>query len=584
MRPLRVFLCHASQDKPAVWKLHRYLKQRGVQPWLDQTDLLPGEDWEVEIPNALLSSDVILVCLSKNSVDKEGYVQKEISFALDKALEKPEGTIFVIPVKLEECELPRRLNRYQWVELFRPDGRKRLLMGLNKRVKGLAPDVSPVILEDTRRRRPVSEPVMDQPKREAGETAARQAAEGLAREKAAREKREREQKERADREAKEFLRRQTNPKPHVIENHIQSVKVQKTPTPKLAKPVFPKILWFGTLIVILLFCSWGAYELAPRQPTPNPYYLTESAGLTQFPMQTQSAGLTQFPMQTQLAERTQSAGLTQFPMQTQLANISNPPPTFPPNPGIGSTMISEKDGMVMVFVPAGEFTMSSDTGESDEKPVHQVYLDSFWIDQTEVTNAMYAKCVYENQCDPPKKLSSLTRSNYFGNSEFDTYPVLYVDWNMANAYCSWAGRRLPTESEWEKAARGTDGRTYPWGNTFGGTLVNFCDTNCSFSNANKSFNDGYADVAPVGSYPSGQSPYGALDMAGNVGEWVSSLYQSYPYSADDGREDLSAPGTRVLRGGSWLNSGSNVRSAYRLWSIPANSDFDLGFRCSLSHP
>ena len=109
-RPLRVFLCHASQDKPSVWKLYRYLKQHGVQPWLDQQDLLPGEDWEVEIPKALFASDVILVCLSKNSVNKEGFVQKEITFALDKAMEKPEGTIFIIPVKLEDCEIPQTFD------------------------------------------------------------------------------------------------------------------------------------------------------------------------------------------------------------------------------------------------------------------------------------------------------------------------------------------------------------------------------------------------------------------------------------------------------------------------------------------
>ena len=153
-RPLRVFLCHASQDKPVVWKLHRYLKQHGVQPWLDQEDLLPGEDWEVEIPKALFASDVILVCLSKNSVNKEGFVQKEITFALDKALEKPEGTIFIIPVKLEECDIPKRLSRYQWVDLFRPDGRKRLLMGLNKRVMEIGDEVTPVMMEETRQRTP----------------------------------------------------------------------------------------------------------------------------------------------------------------------------------------------------------------------------------------------------------------------------------------------------------------------------------------------------------------------------------------------------------------------------------------------
>ena len=134
-RQLRVFLCHASQDKPAVRRLHRYLKQHGISPWLDQMDLLPGQNWEVEIPKALFNSDVILVCLSKNSVNKEGYVQKEIVYALDKAMEKPQGTIFIIPVKLEECDVPKRLSPYQWVDYYRTDGRKRLLMGLNELVK-----------------------------------------------------------------------------------------------------------------------------------------------------------------------------------------------------------------------------------------------------------------------------------------------------------------------------------------------------------------------------------------------------------------------------------------------------------------
>ena len=140
-RPLKVFLCHASADKPAVRKLHRYLKQRGVQPWLDELDLLPGQDWQVEIPKAIFSSDVILVCLSKNSINKEGYVQKEITYALDKAMEKPEGTIFIIPAKLEECSVPTRLSRFHWVDLSRVDGHKRLMLSLNLRAEDLGPDV-----------------------------------------------------------------------------------------------------------------------------------------------------------------------------------------------------------------------------------------------------------------------------------------------------------------------------------------------------------------------------------------------------------------------------------------------------------
>ena len=153
-QPLRVFLCHASADKPAVRKLHRYLKQRGIIPWLDELNLLPGQKWEIEIPKALHSSDVILVCLSKNSVTKEGYVQKEITFALDKANEKLEETIFIIPTKLEECEVPQRLRDYQWVDLFRNDGYKRLMQSLKKRAIDLGPSVLPII-DDTQKFKPI---------------------------------------------------------------------------------------------------------------------------------------------------------------------------------------------------------------------------------------------------------------------------------------------------------------------------------------------------------------------------------------------------------------------------------------------
>lgn len=136
--PIRVFLCHTSADKPKIRELYRYLRKRGIKPWFDEEDLIGGQDWQSEIPNALSNSDVILVCLSKNAVTKEGYVQKEITFALDKALEKSEGAIFIIPVRLEECIVPQRLNRYQWVDLYREDGHKRLMTSLNTRALQLA--------------------------------------------------------------------------------------------------------------------------------------------------------------------------------------------------------------------------------------------------------------------------------------------------------------------------------------------------------------------------------------------------------------------------------------------------------------
>src|SRR5215208_6586615 len=132
-RPLKVFLCHASGDKLLVRELYKRLMAEGVDAWLDQEKLLPGQDWRVEIPRAVREADVVVVCLSNKSVTKEGYVQKEIKFALDSAKEKPEGTIFLIPVRLDDCPVPERLKRWQWVDLFESNGYERLMRSLRLR-------------------------------------------------------------------------------------------------------------------------------------------------------------------------------------------------------------------------------------------------------------------------------------------------------------------------------------------------------------------------------------------------------------------------------------------------------------------
>ena len=132
-RLLKIFLCHSSGDKPEVEKLYDYFIKQGSDPWLDSEKLLPGQDWNYEINKALDDSDVILLCLSKNSIDKEGYVQREIRIALDRALEMPDGRIFLIPGRLEECEIPRRLHSFQWVDMFTERGMQRLVQSLNLR-------------------------------------------------------------------------------------------------------------------------------------------------------------------------------------------------------------------------------------------------------------------------------------------------------------------------------------------------------------------------------------------------------------------------------------------------------------------
>ena len=227
----------------------------------------------------------------------------------------------------------------------------------------------------------------------------------------------------------------------------------------------------------------------------------------------------------------------------------------------GETRVWEKDGSVVVYIPPGEFSMGlSLYPEGNEYPQHTVYLDGFWIGKYEVTNDQYRKCVEAGACDKPDK------GDRYGKSEYGNSPVIYVNWYDARDYAQWAGGRLPTEPEWEKAARGTDGRTYPWGDVWD---PNRCNTG----------EGGDKDVRPVGSYsPAGDSPYGVSDMAGNVWEWTSSLLKPYPYNPGDGREDPNREEDRVVRGGSRTYVADNSRSWFRYAIRPKEHSRSVGFR------
>lgn len=232
----------------------------------------------------------------------------------------------------------------------------------------------------------------------------------------------------------------------------------------------------------------------------------------------------------------------------------------------------------MVLVPAGSFTMGSEAGEPDERPIHVIGLDDYYIDKYEVTNAQYSKCVNALVCDLPNP------TRLYTSTRLANHPLVFVSWDMAETFCEWRGARLPTEAEWEKAARGTGLLSYPWGNKFDGNLLNFCDINCTRTGANRSYNDHHDDTAPVGTYEGGKSPYGVYDMAGNVLEWVADWYARDYYANSPNMDPLGPDsGTyRVLRGGSWINNMDNVRTYVRAFLSPTAAYNYVGFRCAKS--
>jgi formylglycine-generating enzyme required for sulfatase activity len=426
-RSLRVFLCHSSNDKPAVRELYQRLSAEGwMDVWFDEEKLLPGQDWDYEIDKALDNSDAVIVTLSTGSVSKEGYVQKELRFALDIALEKPEGTIFILPVRLDDCERPRRLRAIQGIDYFPPEQRElayaRLQRSLELRATALG------MITKTAESTPL---------------------------------------------------KRTEEESQVAATAESSPAVRR-----------PPIIRFG--------------------PSGHAIYIFGA--------------------------------------------------------------------MEFVQVPAGDFLMGSSSHDTrardDEKPQHIVNIPyDYYMARFPVTNRQYAAYVQAKGLMHPV-------SNWEAK---DDHPVTNASWKDALVYCEWLNHslrneltagmvlRLPSEAEWEKSARGTEGLIYPWGNTF--------DKNkCNVDEGGKN------DTTSVGLYsPHGDSPYGVSDMSGNVWEWTHSLFEHYPYMAEDGREDENASDDHVQRGGSFIGTDQLARTASRYRGDPGFLDF-VGFRVVIAPP
>jgi formylglycine-generating enzyme len=305
------------------------------------------------------------------------------------------------------------------------------------------------------------------------------------------------------------------------------------------------------------------------KPTPKPLIAplqTEATGKETLPPKPEtSAAPTPIPSKPRNSEGDAKSPAKAPHAANGIAAAKPAGTTQPPSEIIG------KDGVPMALVPAGEFTMGSDKGDDDEQPIHRVFLDSYYIDKFEVTNGRFAKFVEAIQSEPP-----------WGFSDKETpvlhldQPVRWVNWMDATGYCLWAGKRLPTEAEWEKAARGPDGRIYPWGND-----------PPTPAHAVFGLKEGGADtVSPIGNRDKGKSLYGVHDLAGNLYEWASDWYDEQFYSKNPAINPRGpAEGVaKVQRGGSYTNTPYRLRSSFRTKGDPTEHDPNVGFRCAQDVP
>ncbi len=386
----------------------------------------------------------------------------------------------------------------------------------------------------------------------------------------------------------------THPINRLLPGKMKSNKIWKTAI---------TIVFGLALIVILGGCtlrSRPAPEItsSPMPATALPEFTPSPTEKT--PIKTFTPVISQTP-----ALNTQSPTKTNLPTLTLTAQIPiNTPTGSPECMAIGQSWVRPKDGMVMLCIPAGSFPMGIDKctflGCENETQGGSVDLPSYWIDRTEVTNRMFQEFV--SQTGYISGAEKLGASEVYGLlnpisganwrtpqgagssiSLLANHPVVQMNWYSANAYCQWTGGRLPSEAEWEKAARGKDGRLWPWGNALPtDKLVNAADKNVPAPQSRTDMNDDYRYTSPAGAFPAGQSPYGLMDMAGNAWEWTRSIFRDYPYRPDDGREIQNGPsaGDRmVLRGGCWFDDYGAIRSTMRYGGLPEGSTDGIGFRC-----
>ncbi len=446
-RPLRVFLCHASQDKPAVRELYQKLRAEAwIQPWLDEEELYPGDDWDLEIEKAVENSDVVLVCLSNGSINKKGYVQKELRFALDIALEIPEEEIFIIPLRLEECTPPRSLRDWHYADYFegqRERALERLLVSLKRRADSLGLKLKSIVMTKGEKSDGEKMLIFDP---ESGEL-------------------------------------------------VVKTKETETSASEEKTPAIRQTTNFDQVISM------------------EPIFETQESGILHADW-------------------------------------------------INANKITLFNGMEFMRVPAGKYI----AGNKEQRDIEIPY--DYWMGRFPVTNELYYQYVKSKSINHPV-------SNWMKKKD---HPVAFVSWFDAVDYSNWLNLqcknnlpdgkllRLPISFEWEKAARGLDGRSYPWGNEFDKDKCN-------------SWEGGGKGTTPVGAYsPIGDSPFGCSDMWGNIRVWAQEVAKVRIPEIPDNVD------IRVTCGISYNNAGSHPISMNSFGEISEHKSRVGGFRLVIAPP
>jgi len=517
---LKVYLFFIEDDLPVVKSLAERLVWDGVdvhlsefsafnQPTEELGDSLYWEEKKKEIHDV----DFVLFCLSAQFYERSS-AHMEWQFVLDSAANQPRGSISILSLRLEECSVPNPLMQWPSIDLVQMDGYEKMMLAIKFQA-----DMEGIELESH-----------------------------------------------ASWKVK-------------FDYPISGTKLDGKQKRKLPLGMIMLILVATSSIIYLVGrfnkTSTNVNVVPVDVLAENATRNVESASTSVAATNEAYALLLAIP-RTQTAEYYTAAPLTQT--QAHITPTVTITPTITLTPTHTLTVVSRPVQIVdvgdvsMVLVPGGSFTMGNNAVDN-ARPESLIDLEPFYIDQFEVTNALYQKCVLADACQPPIVMSSQTQLNYYDSPLYANYPVINVDWNMAHAFCEWRGAHLPTEAEWEKAARGTESLSYPWGEVI----------LCPYANYTSAEGACIGDTQPVNRYLASGSAYNVFNLAGNVAEWVESLYLSYPYTLSGDRNNPDASGPRVVRGGSWASQGEELLTYSRVRLDPGSISLhgnDLGFRCA----